>query len=105
MSQIPGISSPRKSGSLHHASWVLSPYARSRSLGTGQLRDQVNRPKGETMEHLEITQFAFIAKPALDTMIDDHGHVVSHPDLIGAGPGVAQRGPARAEGMLRDGGD
>jgi hypothetical protein len=65
----------------------------------------VDRPKAETMEHLEITQFTLTAKPALDTMIDDHGHVVRHSHSTGAGPSVAQRGLARAEGTFRDEGD
>jgi hypothetical protein len=65
----------------------------------------VDRPKAETMEHLEITQFTLTAKPALDTMIDDHGHVLRHPHSTGAGPSVAQRGLARAEGTFRDEGD
>src|SRR5215210_5590039 len=105
MPQIPGTNSPRKSGSLHHASCVLPPYARSRSLGPGPLGDQVDRPKAETMEHLEITEIILTAKPALDTMIDDHGHVVNHSHRIGAGPRLAQRGLEGAEGMLRGGGD
>jgi hypothetical protein len=72
------------------------------------MRDEVNRPKAENMEHLDITEFTLTAKPALDTVVDECGYAVSQgffQHRMSAGPAAAQRGVARAEGMLLDGGE